>query len=47
MSFSNDVPEDLLKKLKEYENYFSQIDGLWEGEIKAFEALAMYPKNPY
>lgn len=46
-SFSNEIPEDLLKKLKEYENYFSQIDGLWEGEIKAFETRGMYPDKPY
>jgi hypothetical protein len=44
---SEGLSEEQLETIEKLESYFSQIDGVWEGEIRAFELNGAYPETPF
>jgi hypothetical protein len=41
------LSDEMLAAIEKHEKYFSQIDGVWEGEIEALELYGAYPDTPY
>ncbi|MDH3376790.1 MAG: hypothetical protein OEQ39_07475 [Gammaproteobacteria bacterium] len=48
-SFASDqqLSDEMMAAIERHEEYFSQLDGVWEGEIEAFELNGAYPNTPY
>ena len=42
-----ELSDEMLAAIEKHEKYFSQIDGIWKGEIEAFELYGAYPNTPY